>query len=208
MAGVSSRGRRSLKRSTPAPSISGTPAKLRRSSRKPRAFPSSMPPTSRRRPKAKRSSSRENSPLKTLADLKGKKVALNKGSNVHFLLVRALENAGVKYSEIEPILSRAVRRTRSLRTWRRRCLGHLGSLPRGGPGSDRRPHARRRHRPRTEPSVLSCRQKVLRCQSRRGRRDPCGAFPTSTNGLTGRKTPSPTNSAPASASRRPFWKWR
>lgn len=44
----------------------------------------------------------KNSPLKTLADLKGKKVALNKGSNVHFLLVRALENAGVKYSEIEP----------------------------------------------------------------------------------------------------------
>jgi sulfonate transport system substrate-binding protein len=44
-----------------------------------------------------------NSPIKTLADLKGKKIALNKGSNVHFLLVRALEKAGVKYSEIEPI---------------------------------------------------------------------------------------------------------
>lgn len=44
-----------------------------------------------------------NSPIKTLVDLKGKKIALNKGSNVHFLLVRALENAGVKYSEIEPI---------------------------------------------------------------------------------------------------------
>ena len=45
----------------------------------------------------------QNSPIKTLADLKGKKVALNKGANVHFLLVRALESAGVKYSEIEPI---------------------------------------------------------------------------------------------------------
>ena len=44
-----------------------------------------------------------NSPINALADLKGKKIALNKGSNVHFLLVRALENAGVKYSEIEPI---------------------------------------------------------------------------------------------------------
>lgn len=43
------------------------------------------------------------SPIKTLADLKGKKVALNKGSNVHYLLVRALEKAGVKYSEIEPV---------------------------------------------------------------------------------------------------------
>jgi len=44
-----------------------------------------------------------NSPINTLADLKGRKIALNKGSNVHFLLVRALENACVKYSEIEPI---------------------------------------------------------------------------------------------------------
>jgi len=45
----------------------------------------------------------ENSPLKTVADLKGKKVALNKGSNVHYLLVKALEKAGVKYSDIEPV---------------------------------------------------------------------------------------------------------
>jgi sulfonate transport system substrate-binding protein len=45
----------------------------------------------------------KDSPLKTLTDLKGKKIALNKGSNVHFLLVRALEQAGLKYSEIEPI---------------------------------------------------------------------------------------------------------
>lgn len=44
-----------------------------------------------------------NSPINTLADLKGKKIALNKGSNVHFLLVQALAKAGVKYSEIEPI---------------------------------------------------------------------------------------------------------
>jgi sulfonate transport system substrate-binding protein len=44
----------------------------------------------------------KDSPLKALADLKGKKVALNKGSNVHFLLVRALEKAGLKYSDIDP----------------------------------------------------------------------------------------------------------
>lgn len=44
----------------------------------------------------------KDSPLKRVADLKGKKVALNKGSNVHFLLVKALEKAGVKYSDIEP----------------------------------------------------------------------------------------------------------
>src|ERR1700709_2560171 len=46
----------------------------------------------------------KNSPLKTVADLKGKKVALNKGSNVHYLLVKALEKAGLKYSEVEPVL--------------------------------------------------------------------------------------------------------
>ena len=44
----------------------------------------------------------KDSKLNSIADLKGKKVALNKGSNVHYLLVKALEKAGVKYSEIEP----------------------------------------------------------------------------------------------------------
>ena len=43
------------------------------------------------------------SPLKTVADLRGKKVALNKGSNVHYLLVKALERAGVAYGDIQPV---------------------------------------------------------------------------------------------------------
>ena len=43
------------------------------------------------------------SALRSLADLKGKKIALNKGSNVHFLLVKALEKAGIPYSAIQPI---------------------------------------------------------------------------------------------------------
>jgi sulfonate transport system substrate-binding protein len=46
---------------------------------------------------------KDDSPIKTVADLKGRKVALNKGSNVHYLLVRALERAGLKYSDIEPV---------------------------------------------------------------------------------------------------------
>jgi sulfonate transport system substrate-binding protein len=33
--------------------------------------------------------------------LKGKKIGLNKGSNVHYLLVKALEEHGIKYGEIE-----------------------------------------------------------------------------------------------------------
>ena len=45
----------------------------------------------------------KDSKFNSVADLKGKKVALNKGSNVHHLLVKALEKAGVKYSEIEPV---------------------------------------------------------------------------------------------------------
>ena len=44
----------------------------------------------------------KDSPLRTVADLKGKTVALNKGSNVHYLLVKALEKAGVPYAEITP----------------------------------------------------------------------------------------------------------
>jgi sulfonate transport system substrate-binding protein len=45
----------------------------------------------------------KNSPLRSVAGLRGKKVALNKGSNVHYLLVKALERAGVKYSDITPV---------------------------------------------------------------------------------------------------------
>ncbi|SHM29402.1 sulfonate ABC transporter substrate-binding protein [Phytopseudomonas punonensis] len=45
----------------------------------------------------------KDSPIKSVADLKGKKVVLNKGSNVHYLLVRALEDAGLKYSDIQPV---------------------------------------------------------------------------------------------------------
>ncbi|HEV7250571.1 MAG TPA: sulfonate ABC transporter substrate-binding protein [Shinella sp.] len=43
----------------------------------------------------------KDSPIKTVADLKGKNVALNKGSNVHFLLVKALEEAGLRYTDIK-----------------------------------------------------------------------------------------------------------
>src|SRR5260221_4208824 len=45
----------------------------------------------------------KDSPLNSVSDLKGKKVALNKGSNVHYLLVKALEKAGLKYTDIQPV---------------------------------------------------------------------------------------------------------
>jgi sulfonate transport system substrate-binding protein len=43
----------------------------------------------------------KDSPIKTVADLKGKKVALNKGSNVHYLLVKVLEKHGLQYKDVE-----------------------------------------------------------------------------------------------------------
>jgi sulfonate transport system substrate-binding protein len=45
----------------------------------------------------------KDSPLRSVAELKGKSVALNKGSNVHYLLVRALEKAGLRYSDIKTV---------------------------------------------------------------------------------------------------------
>lgn len=43
------------------------------------------------------------SAIKSVAELKGKKVALNKGSNVYYLLVRLLEKNGLKPSDIQPV---------------------------------------------------------------------------------------------------------
>src|SRR6202021_1711141 len=45
----------------------------------------------------------KDSPIKTVAELKGKKVVLNKGSNVHYLLVKLLEKAGVQYNDIDTV---------------------------------------------------------------------------------------------------------
>jgi sulfonate transport system substrate-binding protein len=45
----------------------------------------------------------KDSPIKVVSELKGKKVGLNKGSNVHYLLVKALEKAGLAYTDIETI---------------------------------------------------------------------------------------------------------
>ena len=46
---------------------------------------------------------RHDSPIKSLAELKGRKIALNKGSNVHYLLVRLLEKAGLAYADVTPV---------------------------------------------------------------------------------------------------------
>lgn len=45
----------------------------------------------------------KDSPIKTVADLKGKRIAFNKGSNVQYFLVKLLEKNGLKYSDVTPI---------------------------------------------------------------------------------------------------------
>jgi sulfonate transport system substrate-binding protein len=45
----------------------------------------------------------KDSPIKSVAELKGKKIAVAKGSNANYLLVKLLENAGLKYSDVEVI---------------------------------------------------------------------------------------------------------
>jgi sulfonate transport system substrate-binding protein len=44
----------------------------------------------------------QDSPIKTLADLRGKRVAFGKGSSAHNLLIAALEKAGLSWSDITP----------------------------------------------------------------------------------------------------------
>lgn len=43
------------------------------------------------------------SAIKTVADLKGKKVAYNKGSNVQYFLAKLLEKQGLKYSDVQHV---------------------------------------------------------------------------------------------------------
>jgi len=45
---------------------------------------------------------KEDPSIKTVADLEGKTVGFAKGSSSHFLLVKALEKAGLEYSDIKP----------------------------------------------------------------------------------------------------------
>jgi sulfonate transport system substrate-binding protein len=64
----------------------------------------------------------EDSPIRTLADLKGKKVAFNKGSNVHALYIAALAKAGIDPKDVTPVYlsppdGRAAFERRSVDAW-------------------------------------------------------------------------------------------
>jgi sulfonate transport system substrate-binding protein len=64
----------------------------------------------------------QDSPLRKLADLRGKRVALQKGSSAHFLLVQAVDKAGLKWEDIQPVYltpadARAAFERRSVDAW-------------------------------------------------------------------------------------------
>ncbi|WP_143277618.1 aliphatic sulfonate ABC transporter substrate-binding protein [Bordetella genomosp. 10] len=47
---------------------------------------------------------RKDAPIETVADLKGKKIAFVQGTNSHWLLIQVLASAGLKQSDIQPVL--------------------------------------------------------------------------------------------------------
>jgi sulfonate transport system substrate-binding protein len=62
------------------------------------------------------------SPIKQVSELTGKRIALNKGSNVHYLLVRALNVAGISYEDVQPVFlppadARAAFESKSVDAW-------------------------------------------------------------------------------------------
>jgi sulfonate transport system substrate-binding protein len=46
---------------------------------------------------------KKDSPIQNVSDLKGKRVAFNRGSNVHFFLVKLLEKNGLNLDDIKPV---------------------------------------------------------------------------------------------------------
>jgi sulfonate transport system substrate-binding protein len=54
-------------------------------------------------PKAEALIVQKDSKIQSIQDLKGKRIALNKGSNVHYLLLKVLEANNLKLSDIEAV---------------------------------------------------------------------------------------------------------
>ena len=111
----------------------------------------------------------KDSPIRSVAELKGKKIALNKGSNVHYLLVRALESAGLQYRDIQPVYlppadARAAFERGSVDAWviwgsvpGRRRGAAAGAHPARRPGAGQQPSVLPAARPFAErnPAVIS-----------------------------------------------------
>lgn len=46
---------------------------------------------------------KRNSPIRTLADLKGKKIAFGKSTSAHYLTIKALQSVGLSLKDVEPV---------------------------------------------------------------------------------------------------------
>lgn len=73
-------------------------------------------------PKAEKILVQRDSPIQSFKQLKGKKVGLNRGSNVHYLLLKVLEREGLAYSDIRvtylpPADARAAFESGALDAW-------------------------------------------------------------------------------------------
>ena len=117
---ISSSVRRCSRPSMSAPSTSASSAIHRRSlpRRVARGYVRGRRQIGRQQPGDHRS---RDSPIKTIADLKGKRIAFAKGSSANNLLVAALEKAGLSYR-------RYVRRRRSRRPMRRQPSSRARSM--------------------------------------------------------------------------------
>ena len=66
------------------------------------------------------------SPIRTIQDLKGKTVAVNRGSGSHFVLAASLKRAGLGFSDIRAAYMPPADSVAGVRTPRCRCAVHMG----------------------------------------------------------------------------------
>ncbi len=96
----------------------------------------------------------EHSPLKSLAELKGKRIAVTKAAGSHYLLIAALASAGLEFSDIQPAYLTPADVPRRLRERQGRRLGDLGPLRGKRPAPATRAGTGRRPGPGQLPALL------------------------------------------------------
>ncbi len=94
------------------------------------------------------------SAIRKVEDLRGKKVALNKGSNVHYLLVEALKKGRAFICGHSSCLPRSCRCACCVRAGQRGRMGHLGPVSRGRGTSGECTRDRGRHGAGAQHAVL------------------------------------------------------
>ena len=126
------------------------------------------------------------SPLKTLAELKGKKVAFAKGSSSHYLVARALQSSGLTFADITPVYlqpadARAALQSGTIDAWAvwdpflaaAEIDANARSLTEGAPLSPHREfYFGRREFVEQNPAFVSALLEVLQASGERARLDP------------------------------------